>query len=286
MENIILHIEKLLVANDHVVVPGLGAFVLQRQPARFVEGRVTPPFTTIGFNSLIHNADGMLALEVSRSNSISYRKAVQLIEKEVVALRDALKKAKTVVVVGRLGHLSLDANGQMLFRPAERASFLPANMGRTDIYLARSTKKSTQSKSVNRMMKYAAVLLVALSLLFPSSVNDQQQVIRANFNVLKSVDLQEIVVTPAPATAHEAPAIVENKACYKVVLAVFQSESTALKMQQKLAQSDYPHAEVDTTGNNAKVVAATFDNLVDAVNYMELIRHTDSRYAQAWVLRL
>lgn len=246
----------------------------------------------IGFNSLIHNADGMLALEVSRSNSISYRKAVLLIEKEVVALRDTLKKANAVVMVGRLGQMKLDANGQMLFMPSVRPTFLPANIGRTDIYLAgksstkKSLQKSTTTLPMHRLMRYAAILLVALSLLFPSSVNDQQQVTKANFNVLKSVDLQEIVVTPAPATTDEAPAIVENKVCYKVVLAVFQSESTAQTMQQKLAQSDYPNAEVDTTGSNAKVVAATFDNLMDAVNYMEQIRHTDSRYAQAWVLRI
>lgn len=286
MENIILHIEKLLVANDHVVVPGLGAFVLQRQPARFDQGRITPPSVSIGFNSLIHNADGMLALEVSRSNSISYRKAVVMIEKDVNAFRSALMKSKAALNVGRLGRMSHDANGQMLFHPATRPFFLPANMGRNIIHLSNKTSKKTHSLPVNRMMKYAAVLIVALSLLFPSSVNDQQQVNRADFNVLKSVELQEILVTPTAAPEQESPSVAESKLCYKVVLAVFQTEATALKMQQKLAQTDYPNAEVDTSGNNVKVVAASFDNLVDAVNYMEQIRQTDSRYAQAWVLRI
>ena len=83
MENISKHIEKLLAQHDYVVVPDLGGFVVQHESAQILPDMIIPPLSTIAFNPLMLHADGLLTIEVSRSEQISYRNAADFIRKEV-----------------------------------------------------------------------------------------------------------------------------------------------------------------------------------------------------------
>lgn len=67
MAKINQHIEKLLAYHDYVVVPGLGGFVVQHQSAKITAGHISAPTATVGFNSLMQHADGLLAIEVARA---------------------------------------------------------------------------------------------------------------------------------------------------------------------------------------------------------------------------
>ena len=42
--------------------------------------RITPPQSTIGFNPLMHHSDGLLAIEIAKTEGISYRAATELID--------------------------------------------------------------------------------------------------------------------------------------------------------------------------------------------------------------
>ena len=83
MENLSQHIEKLLAQHDYVVVPELGGFVVQKQSAEILEDKILAPCATIGFNPLMLHGDGLLAIEISRSRKLSYRQAMEFVQKEV-----------------------------------------------------------------------------------------------------------------------------------------------------------------------------------------------------------
>jgi hypothetical protein len=102
MAKINQHIEKLLAYHDYVVVPGLGGFVVQHQSAKITAGHISAPTATVGFNSLMQHADGLLAIEVARAEGITYRKAVEIIESEVKEFKNQLLKS-TPHQLGNLG---------------------------------------------------------------------------------------------------------------------------------------------------------------------------------------
>ncbi len=98
------HIEKLLAQHDYVVVPELGGFVLQNQSAVILPDRIVPPLATISFNPLMHHADGLLAIEIARTEGISYRAAMEYLEREVNEIRLKLN-TQNFLEIGNLGTL-------------------------------------------------------------------------------------------------------------------------------------------------------------------------------------
>jgi len=289
---IILHcIEKLLACNDHAVVPGLGGFVVQKQSATISGGKILPPTANVSFNPLINHTDGMLAVTVSRELHITYREAAKLIESETGQFLRQLKKSKKLGF-GRIGTFHMDKDALLLFTPAVKADFLPANLGLKSIFLpVRSTTKTKDivfTLSAKNLMKYAAIFITFISLLFSSEINDNPQVIKADFYSLNKVDLPEITVTP-PSTSEMNTDITaippSEKFIYKVVVAVFESEDTASKFRDQLIYMNFTETEVVNTSNNSKVSIRTFTDLIAAVNYMEQIRHQDKRFKDAWVMK-
>ncbi len=68
------HIEILLLGNDCVIVPGLGAFVAHHVAARYDEhdGVYLPPLRTVGFNPKYVMNDSLLAQSYVEANDTSY----------------------------------------------------------------------------------------------------------------------------------------------------------------------------------------------------------------------
>lgn len=293
VERILHHIEKLLACNDHAVVPGLGGFVVQKQSATISGGKILPPSANVSFNPLINHTDGMLAVTISRELHISYREAAKLIENETGQFLRQLKKSKKLEF-GRIGTFHMDKDAHLLFTPAVNADFLPANFGLNPIFLpVRSTTKTKDivfTLSAKNLMKYAAVFITLISLLISSEINNDPQVIKADFYSLNKVDLPEITVTP-PASPEVNTDIItttttpSKQYIYKVVVAVFESENTALKFCDHLVSQNFTETEVLNTSNNSKVSIRTFTDLIAAVNYMEQIRHQDKRFKDAWVMK-
>jgi nucleoid DNA-binding protein len=285
VNKIISHIEKLIARNDHVVVPGLGAFVVQRQPA-FVQNEIFhAPAAQISYNSLINNDDGALAIEVSRNLKITYRQAVLLIEQEVKEIFTLLQ-AGEVVHAGRLGSLQIISH-KVEFMPLPAPAFLPDNAFFSDISLTNRAKQARRITMItSRRMQYAAVILLLFSLFIPGTINHNTKHQKADFSVLKSIQLEEIVVTPEAKPA-EAPTTQKvKKSQYQIVVAVYESENKAIEMCTQLKNDRYQHAQVVGSEGSYKLVVATYQDLVQAVNHMEQIRRTDTRFTDAWVMKI
>ncbi len=95
MIDIAQHIEFLLLHHDCVVVPGLGAFIVNDEGARYDSRRhvFMPPSRTVGFNPEVRHNDAMLIGSISRRNGISLSAARMDLETEVASLHHQLDVA-------------------------------------------------------------------------------------------------------------------------------------------------------------------------------------------------
>lgn len=112
--------------HDCVVVPGLGSFVTNDEPACYDCARQAflPPRRSIGFNPEVRHNDAMLIGSVSRVRGVSVESARSQIETEVASLHHQLQ-LNGEVPLGRLGVLHRGENPQFpLFEPS--ADSLPA----------------------------------------------------------------------------------------------------------------------------------------------------------------
>lgn len=116
------HIRFLLTCHDCVVVPGLGAFIAQSEPARFdgQTGIFMPPTRSLGFNPRVSYDDGLLAASVVRREGVSYETARTLIANDVAMLRSRLDSSG-MAILPRLGRLDR-TGGALLFEPDVDAS--------------------------------------------------------------------------------------------------------------------------------------------------------------------
>lgn len=128
MIDIAQHIEFLLLHHDCVVVPGLGAFIVNDEGARYDSRRhvFMPPSRTVGFNPEVRHNDAMLIGSISRRNGISLSAARMDLETEVASLHHQLDVAGEFPL-GGLGMLMRGASPEYpVFEPA--ADSLPLRM--------------------------------------------------------------------------------------------------------------------------------------------------------------
>ncbi|MBO8439500.1 MAG: hypothetical protein IAC51_02500 [bacterium] len=182
MENIAVHIEKLLTRHECVIVPGLGGFLSYRESAVIRGLQMQPPRRSIRFNALLSYQDGLLAEAVMQSENVGYKAALAIIEREVLAIRGSLGENRAVQF-GRIGRFSSDGDNAILFT-SDDCSFLPENLGSHPVYLKKLSPLARPEDAHRniviqlpahggRAWRYAAaiVFIFMLSLLAPTRVD-------------------------------------------------------------------------------------------------------------------
>ncbi len=127
MNELIRHIEFLLVTNDCVVIPGVGAVLAHAMPSHFdeVSFRFVPPTRTFSFNvSLSHN-DGLLIGSVARAKSISFEAARDFVVGEVEAMHRVLA-SEGQLNLGLVGSLFMTAESTLSFTPGPTSELSPS----------------------------------------------------------------------------------------------------------------------------------------------------------------
>jgi nucleoid DNA-binding protein len=294
-------IEKLLAQHEYVIVPNLGGFVVQKQSATITDDCIKAPFSTLAFNPLMQHPDGLLAIEIARTQSISYRLAMEIIEKEVTKVKVKLEQTGAHQF-GNLGLLSQNKLGQLQFIPTEKADFLPNNIGLSDIYLtARSGNFNENNKTIKftlpsaKAIKYAAaaVLLLGLLLISPQ-VNDVRLANQANLSSLlystpnykttKIEKKQDLVKEVAKDSLVENPKTPVKTEMFHVVVASWESTETANKYCQELTAAAYTQAHVVSPVKKNHVAIQSFSEKKDAVAFMKELKKTNHKFESAWVL--
>lgn len=178
MRRLIRHIEECLLAQECVVVPGIGAFIKQRHAAQLDEaqGLIYPSSASLSFNAQLKQGDGVLVESYRRSFALSYKKALTLVESDVTQLQELLQRS-SMVALGALGRLSLDtSSGRITFVPNSDHHFATHSFGLaavptlTQLSTPAITATKGHAKGVlylpihTRAIKYTAAAAAALTL--------------------------------------------------------------------------------------------------------------------------
>lgn len=182
MNEIIRHIEFLLVTRDCVVIPGFGAVIAQCKAARYSDNNdaMLPPVRTFAFNAALTHDDGCLASSIARARSVAYESALSAIAEAVEAMRHVLSSAGELQL-GVIGRLSMSEAGAITFTSSDRSSELtPAYVWLPEIELEtvsslakkQNAGRTSRVISLGNLSRIAAsiAILVALCLTFMTPI--------------------------------------------------------------------------------------------------------------------
>lgn len=308
MEKICQHIEKLLAQHDYVVVPGLGGFVVQMQSAQLLPGRITPPTATIAFNPLMQHSDGLLAIELARTEQISYRKATECIEIEVESFKQKLQ-SNQIIILENLGSFNQDETGNLIFSPLPKADFLPHNFLLSDLMIstkelrdAGNKKKITITMPSAIIFRYAAAAMILFGLFaITPKLSDSRQANNAsiiNIPVAVKPKVEKPATIDTVKVIKDTIEITESKSTptnivneiptetpvFHVIVASSSTKEAAERYCKKLAADNFKGAQVLPPIKTYRVAIKSFSDKEEAIKYMENLRQTDSRFETAWVL--
>ena len=157
-----LHIYSLLKNHDCVIIPNFGAFVCRNISAKISpdKSKIYPPNKELSFNRSLIKNDGLLINYISEKENLSYKKA----EKRLTGwVNENLKKLedKEVVEILNIGALNL-RDSKFIFFPDRNSIILKSSFGLKTIESNELIK--TKSKISNSYLRYAAILVLAISL--------------------------------------------------------------------------------------------------------------------------
>ncbi len=123
-------VKELLLDNDTVSLPGLGAFVTEMAPAVFSDKGYTinPPYRKLYFRENLGNGDGLLEDLYARSNEVSREVASGVLGEFLSEVKDLLNSRKNVVLPG-LGRLRATKENNYFFVPFENMDIYPDGVG-------------------------------------------------------------------------------------------------------------------------------------------------------------
>lgn len=132
---------ELILDNDKVVLPGLGAFVAEMEPASFSDRGYTinPPYRKLSFRGGDDADDGILASFYASNNSIPVDVAGKIIKEFTAGLKSALFQQRMLVLPG-LGRLRTTREGKVFLIPDENLDIYPAGLGLDPISLKSHSK--------------------------------------------------------------------------------------------------------------------------------------------------
>ena len=137
-------------------------------------------------------SDGLLAIEVSRMEGISFREASAEIAEEVEKINSLLSDKKTVEI-GTLGILQKSDEGKIIFHPSHSGHSAPANFGLDTLHYSPTQAEperrivSFTIPSARRIARYAAIgVLAAGMFLAAPQLNDAAKNLANLFPVKQS----------------------------------------------------------------------------------------------------
>lgn len=130
------YIEKLLLTHDCVIIPGLGGFVAQYEPAYRVEqnGTFYPPYRTIGFNAQLKMNDGLLAQAYMQAYDTNFPEASRMVEREAERIKRNLHSDGHYRFED-LGNLELTSDGHLLFTPESEGGIVAPELYGLDAFM-------------------------------------------------------------------------------------------------------------------------------------------------------
>lgn len=164
IETIFRHIEFLLPKSGCVIVPDLGAFIVNIETSKYdLRGFMSCPNYSIVFNQELKHNDGLLASSIQTKENISYEKANKIIKNAVADIKASLLN-KEIFNCGKIGYLCLDKNKNIGFY-CNTSIIYPQLWGLNHMYLNKieTLEKSDIQPSINHRRKRKSLLASAVA---------------------------------------------------------------------------------------------------------------------------
>jgi len=188
-------VKELILDNDKVVLPGLGAFVAEMVPATFSDKGYTinPPYRRLYFRAKPDEGDSLIKFYAS-SNGVDFAVADKVIRDFVSELKSVLFIRKTVAFPG-LGRLRATKENAVFFVADEDLDIYPEGIGLEPISL--KTHQETKEEVA------AAIVELKSIVENPDPVMEGTEVVMAP----EVVEVQQTVETPELQETIEIPEV-------------------------------------------------------------------------------
>lgn len=268
MQRIIAHIEHLLLTHDCVIVPKLGGFVLQSVPASYsVEEHVFRPMRKdLLFNSTLNHQDGLLAEAYMKKYAVDYRKAIEMVDRDVEVLLQRLNESGRIEM-GAIGTLHIGDEGQFVFSIAEDNLFSVGAYGLPSFYLTPLSllKREEEDLFIPAHKSDGVNKKDAIYIRINKSVLRVATAVAAvvAFVLLVSTPIRD--VNPSTYTASFIPSEVTiNKPVENLNLSFVEEEAAAVSTESEVVPMDNILPElapvVQKTGKTYYIVIGSFPN--------------------------
>ncbi len=114
-------LEQALLLHDCVVLPTIGAFIVEQTPPLYDKDLnvITPAGQRISFNASLVDRDGILDSCYARTLGLSVRRARLVVDSDVTVIRHQLYQSGSLTIGSNLGILTLQESGELLFTPVQ-----------------------------------------------------------------------------------------------------------------------------------------------------------------------
>lgn len=275
------YISELLYRYQCVGVTGFGAFLCEWQSAQVIVGQSSfaPPKKVISFNSNIKNNDGLLANHIALQEKISYEKALNRIQTQVVFWLEKLEN-KENLVLENIGEIFSNSENNFVFKPNTAINYLTDSFGlagfnspeitranqiltdvtsltesiiETPISIEESTEKDTPVIPINgknrssNWLKYAAAVAVFASagtygykMYYDYTINQQTIIVEKTVQEKINQKIQEATfVIPNPINAVDLTLEATRIGKYHVIAGAYRSKKNATKAMNDLLSQGF-----------------------------------------------
>ncbi|MBT4517101.1 MAG: hypothetical protein HOC22_00260 [Cryomorphaceae bacterium] len=290
-------IVELLHNNDCVILPGFGAFVLKKKSASIIQNKFIPPSKNVSFNSMLKENDGLLVKYISGTRKTSYKKALNLVEKEVEAFNKKLTR-DLLVEIESIGIFELKDENSLNFNPDLSINFDSSSFGLQSFLKDPLLKNiKTESKKEisfvsNYLLRNAAIFISVMGLSYLGYFNYTNYIDTEKLNniavaqnqILKKVqaatfDLGEL---PAISLNVSAPVIKQSSIYFSVIAGSFRSKNNAQKQLNSLISLGYKASY--TTINPKGLFRVAYARLKTRKEASSLISKIKGSGQDAWLL--
>ena len=288
---------ELLHNNDCVILPGFGAFVLKKKSASIIQNKFIPPSKNVSFNSMLKENDGLLVKYISGTRKTSYKKALNLVEKEVEAFNKKLTR-DLLVEIESIGIFELKDENSLNFNPDLSINFDSSSFGLQSFLKDPLLKNiKTESKKEisfvsNYLLRNAAIFISVMGLSYLGYFNYTNYIDTEKLNniavaqnqILKKVqaatfDLGEL---PAISLNVSAPVINQSSIYFSVIAGSFRSKNNAQKQLNSLISLGYKASY--TTINPKGLFRVAYARLKTRKEASSLISKIKGSGQDAWLL--
>jgi hypothetical protein len=167
------YIKDLLIANQGIIIPNLGGFVSEYEPACFDvnESKFLPPSNKIQFKPEYSYQDDLLIDFISKKKNLNKDESKKLLANFVKDLKSKLKKGEKIDFP-EIGTLSQDTKGTIHFVQAKETNLLTNSFGLKSInskpivnHPKETTTQSKQKKSHKKLIFISSSVILFLCLL-------------------------------------------------------------------------------------------------------------------------